>query len=339
MANERKPTIEDVARKAGVSLMTVSRVVNNVASVKEPTRQRVLEAIAETGYQQNEAGRLLRGRRARMVGIIVPDISDAFFAACAHTIQQIARTHQCMTLVVSSERDADLELQEAELMGNRKVSGLLIATSILKANKRFRDLQESGIAIVAFDRPLVGINTDAVLVENRQGAEMAVRHLIEHGHHKIACVGYDRTFYTVRERIEGYTSAMEAAGLTPNILPEMPEFEDIQKWAATLAKTKGRPTAIFSLNHRTSADLVRAFAKVHLVIPKDIALIGFDDFDLAEVLTSPLTVITQSPIEMARRATSLLFEQIQSESKTERIPAKILLPVQLIIRASCGCTQ
>jgi len=339
MANERKPTIEDVARKAGVSLMTVSRVVNNVASVKEPTRQRVMEAIAEIGYQQNEAGRLLRGRRAKMIGIIVPDISDAFFAACAHTIQQIARTHQCMTLVVSSERDAELELQEAELMGNRKVAGLLVATSVLKANKRLRDLQQSGIAMVAFDRPLNGIDTDAVLVENRQGAEMAVRHLIEHGHRKIACVGYDRSVYPVHERTEGYASAMHAAGLKPNNLPEMPAFEDIRSWAEKLAAMKDRPTAIFSLNHRTSADLVRAFAMVNLAIPKDIALIGFDDFDLAGVLQSPLTVIAQSPVEIARRATSLLFEQIHADQKMTRIPAKILLPVQLIRRASCGCEK
>jgi LacI family transcriptional regulator len=337
MQNTRKPTIEDVARKAGVSLMTVSRVVNNATSVKESTRLKVLKAIEESGYQQNEAGRLLRGRRARMIGIIVPDISDAFFAACAHTIQQIARTHQCMTLVVSSERDEDLELQEAELMANRKVAGLLVATSILKANRRLRDLQESGIAIVAFDRPLVGITTDAVLVENRLGAEMAVRHLIEHGHSRIACVGYDSAVYPVSERIAGYSAAIAAAGLKPHIAAEMPTLKDIQAWVAKIAGTKDRPTAIFSLNHRTSADLVRAFSAASIVIPKDMALIGFDDFDLAGVLTSPLTVITQSPVEIARRATSLLFEQIKAEEK-DRICAKILLPVELKIRASCGCT-
>ncbi len=168
---------------------------------------------------------------------------------------------------------------------------------------------------------------------------MAVRHLIEHGHRKIACVGYDHTVYTVRERIEGYTNTMNGAGLTANVLPELPMFGDIYEWIAKIGKTKDRPTAIFSLNHRTSADLVRALAMTKLVIPEDIALIGFDDFDLAGVLPSPLTVITQSPEELARRAASLLFEQIQEEQKAVRIPAKVFLPVELKIRASCGCKQ
>jgi LacI family transcriptional regulator len=335
---DRKPTLEDVARKASVSLMTASRVVNSAPSVKAATRKRVLDAIAEIGYEQNEAGRLLRGHRAKMIGIIVPDLSDVFFATCAHTIQQIARFHQYMTLVVSSERDADLELQEAEVMANRKVAGLLIATSVDKPSKRLRDLQKSGIAMVAFDRPFNGIDTDSVLVENRLGAEMAVQHLVQHGHRKIACVGYDTKVYTVRERMEGYKSAMASAGLEPILLPEMTRFEDVQAWITKLAKVKDRLTAIFSLNHRTSTQLLRALSFANISIPGDMALIGFDDFDLAEVVASPLTVITQSPVEMVRRATSLLFEQIDSDPADYALPAKVLLPVQLIIRSSCGCT-
>ena len=335
---ERTPTIEDVARAAGVSQMTVSRVVNNHPSVKLPTRTRVLEAITATGYQQNEAGRLLRGSRAKMIGIIVPDLSDVFFATCAHTIQQIARSHQYMTLVVSSERDLELELQEAELMSNRKVAGLLVATSEQKTNKRLPNLYQSGMAIVAFDRPFKSIQTDAVLVENRQGAEMAVAHLIGHGHRRIACVGYDASVYTVHERVEGYKSAMSSAGLLPNIVPEMATLEEIHQWTTKLAKKANRPTAIFSLNHRTSAHLVRSLSMAGLSVPKDIALIGFDDFDLAECVSPPLTVVAQSPMELASRATALLFDQIHAGANKKPIPIKMVIPVQLIVRSSCGCS-
>jgi len=333
----RIPTIEDVARAAGVSQMTVSRVVNNHPSVKLPTRTKVLEAITATGYQQNEAGRLLRGSRAKMIGIIVPDLSDVFFAVCAHTIQQIARTHKYMTLVVSSERDVELELQEAELMSNRKVAGLLIATSEQKANKRLSDLYQSGMAIVAFDRPLKSIGADAVLVENRKGAEMAVAHLIQHGHRSIACVGYDASVYTIQERVEGYKIAMSSAGLTPNVVPEMSTFEEISQWTTKLAQKHNGPTAIFSLNHRTSAHLVRSLSMSGLNVPKDISLIGFDDFDLAECLDPPLTVVAQSPVEMASRATSLLFDQIHAGRSKTQIPVNMVIPVQLVIRSSCGC--
>src|ERR1700733_13747486 len=117
----RRPTIREVAKLARVGLMTVSRVINNHPSVRSTTRKKVEAAIAQLGYQQNEAARMMKGQRAKLIGLIVPDLSDQFFAACAHTVQQIARAHGYMTLVVSSERDANLEFQQAELMATRRV--------------------------------------------------------------------------------------------------------------------------------------------------------------------------------------------------------------------------
>src|SRR5580658_1540415 len=112
-AETKRPTIREVAKLARVGLMTVSRVINNHPSVRAATRKKVEAAIVQLGYQQNEAARLLKGQRAKMIGLIVPDLSDQFFAACAHTVQHIARSHGYMTLVVSSERDADLEFEQA----------------------------------------------------------------------------------------------------------------------------------------------------------------------------------------------------------------------------------
>jgi LacI family transcriptional regulator len=140
MHNGKIPTIKDVARLAKVGLMTVSRVINNHPSVRPSTKKKVLTAITQLGYQQNEAARLLKGQWAMTIGLIVPDLSDAFFASCAQIVQHIARDHGYMTLVAASERDADLEVQQAQLMATRKVSGLLIvpASAITRSATRPR---------------------------------------------------------------------------------------------------------------------------------------------------------------------------------------------------------
>ena len=333
----KKPTIREVAQLARVGLMTVSRVINNHPSVRASTRKKVEAAIVQLGYRQNEAARLLKGQRAKMIGLIVPDLSDHFFAACAHTVQHIARTHGYMTLVVSSERDVDLEFEQAELMSARKVSGLLIVTSARAGDERLRQLQNTGLAIVAFDRPLPGVATDAVLVENRAGAEEATEHMIQHGHKRIACVGYDEDVYTIHERVQGYTTRMHAHRLKPHLKLGLLTLQDVRVWLSETMTSKHRPTAIFSLNHRTSIFLLQEFATQKIRVPEDMAVIGFDDFDLANVVSPPLTTIAQSPVELSRRAMALLMTGIH-DAKTGVVnsPAKVMLPVKLMIRSSCG---
>lgn len=337
--DSKKPTIREVAKLAHVGLMTVSRVINNHPSVRATTRKKVEAAIVQLGYQQNEAARLLKGQRARMIGLIVPDLSDQFFATCAHTVQQIARAHGYMTLVVSSERDANLEFEQAELMANRKVSGLLIVTSSKAGDDRLRQLQNTGLAIVAFDRPLPGVATDSVLVENRAGSEEAVEHLIRHGHRRIACVGYDEDVYTIHERVEGYRARMHSHHLksTMGLGLGLLTLDDIRKWLAETLAGKMPPTAIFSLNHRTSIFLLQALAEQKVRVPQDIALVGFDDFDLANIVSPPLTTVAQNPVELTRRAMGLLMIGIQdAKSGAVTSPAKIMLPTRLMVRSSCG---
>jgi len=331
------PTIREVAKLAHVGLMTVSRVINNHPSVRPSTRKKVEAAILQLGYRQNEAARLLKGQRAKLIGLIVPDLSDTFFATCAHTVQQIARQHGYMTLVVSSERDADLEFQEAELMASRKVSGLLIVTSTKPGDERLRQLQSTGLAIVAFDRPLPGADTDCVLVENRAGAEEATLHLIEHGHRRIACIGYDEDAYTVHERVQGYKHQMIVSGLKPQFATNLSSLDAVRHWLADALSAKTPPTAIFSLNHRTSAFILQSLSERKIRIPEDMALIGFDEFDLAAIVSPPLTTVAQSPVELTRRSMTLLFEGIQkTHDGVVSSPAKVLLPVKLMVRGSCG---
>ena len=337
-AEDSKPTILDVAKAARVGRMTVSRVINNSPSVRPVTRKRVLSAIADLGYQQNEAARMLRGQRTKMIGLIVPDLADFFFASCAQTVQDIAHAHGYMTLVAASARDPEMEIKHAQLMAGRKLAGVLMVTSTRGGDVRLQQLQSEGLPIVAFDRPIEGIESDSVVGEDRHGAEKAVRHLIQHGHRNIACVGYDQGTYTSIERTEGYVSVMRAAGYKPNIAADLSSFEDVTKWVARIRKAKDRPTAVFSLNPVTSIRFLQALADAELSIPDDIALIGFGDFELASLVSPPLTTVTQPPVAMAKRAMALLLERITHSRAGETLDtAKIVLPATLIVRASCGC--
>jgi len=333
----RPPTIIDVAREAKVGVMSVSRVINNHPSVKHSTRAKVMKAIARIGYSPNDAARMLKGRRGRTIGLVVPDLSD-FFSSCFHAVQQVAIRHDYQTLVVATGRNVAVEDQQLESIQNR-VAGLLIVSSGSDGS-RLKMIQESGVPLVALDRPVAGLQADAVLVENREGAEQGVRHLIEHGHKKIACVGFDSGSYTVAERIEGYKLAMRNAGLEPILFCQVNTLEAMQALVLRWSAAKDRPTAAFSLKRISSVYLIQALHLHKLRVPEHIAVVGFDDFELAEVLGTPLTVVRQTPARMARAAAELLFKKIanlQDGSATEAQSTKMLFPTDLIIRRSCGC--
>ena len=317
--------------------MSVSRVINNHPSVKHSTRAKVMKAIARIGYSPNDAARMLKGRRGRTIGLVVPDLSD-FFSSCFHAVQQVAIRHDYQTLVVATGRNVAVEDQQLESIQNR-VAGLLIVSSG-SDGRRLKMIQESGVPLVALDRPVAGLQADAVLVENREGAEQGVRHLIEHGHKKIACVGFDSGSYTVAERIEGYKLAMRNAGLEPILFCHVNTLEAMQALVLRWSAAKDRPTAAFSLKRISSVYLIQALHLHKLRVPEHIAVVGFDDFELAEVLGTPLTVVRQTPARMARAAAELLFKKIanlQDGSATEAQSTKMLFPTDLIIRRSCGC--
>jgi len=336
--NDRPPTIIDVAREAKVGVMSVSRVINNHPSVKASTRAKVIKAIARTGYLPNDAARMLKGRMGRTIGLVVPDLSD-FFASCFHAVQEVAIRNDYQTLVVATGKSASVEDRQLQSIQNHRVAGLLIVTSG-SDGRRLKLLQDSGIPIVALDRPVAGMHADAVLVENREGAERGVRHLIDHGHKRIACVGFDSGSYTVRERIEGYKTAMRGAGLQAILCTDVGTLDAIDALGLRWSRARDRPTAVFSLKRNSSIHLIQALHKHKLRVPEDIAVVGFDDFELAEVLGTPLTVVRQLPSEIARAAAELLFKKIadmrQGHAAGTQV-SKVLFPTELVVRRSCGC--
>ncbi len=335
----RPPTIHDVARTAAVSVMTVSRVLNNNPSVKQVTRSRVMNAIHSLGYAPNDAARMLKGRSSRTIALVVPTLSD-FFASCFHAVQQVAIERGYQTLVVVTGRDSAVEDQQIESLMNHRVSGLILVT-IGADTKSLRSFRENGIPVVALDRPITAPPTDTVLVENREGAELGVWHLIEHGHTRIACVSLDSGSYTTQERVEGYMQAMRAAKLDPILCTSLSGNEAMRALVARWAASPDRPTAVFATKRIATVQLIQALHRHSLRVPQEIALVGFDDFELAEVLSTPLTAVRQSPTEIARAAAELLFKRItaaQDKTRNDHPCSKIFFPAELIIRRSCGCS-
>jgi LacI family transcriptional regulator len=334
------PTITDVAREAGVAIMTVSRVVNGGSYVSPTTEKRVRAAIRRLGYTPNEAARMLKGQRARMIGLVVPDLADSFFATCANAVQEVASTHGYMALIVTSERSLETESNEIAMMAARRIAGLLMVPTRSGADKRLRELQQAEIPLVALDRTLDGVDAGQVIVENAGGAEEAVRHLIAHGHRRIACIGYDAKVYTIHQRILGYRRAMKEAGLEPQTWTNLTTAAGTETLLRRLMKEPDRPTALFTLNNVTTIHALQAFRAMQLRLPADLALIGFDDFELAPLLDTPLTAVRQPAMELGRSAARMLFDMIRHsrDGVTSNKPEpRIVLPTQLIVRASCGC--
>jgi LacI family transcriptional regulator len=335
-ARKTAPTIADVARECGVGSMTVSRVMNGKKHVSVAMAKRVRAAIIKLGYEPNEAARILKGQAPRTIGLIVPDLADPFFSTCAHAIQQLAAKHGYVTLLCACEGQKNTEAEELAMMKSRTIAGVLIVPSSVSSDQQLRELRARGVPIVMLDRTLPDLDAGEVMVENREGAHKAINHLIQHGHRQILCVGYDSKFNSISQRISGYREAMTEAGLKPQLLIVNRDSSIAPQLLKRLRSTK-LPTALFTLNNVTTTNVLHVLQRENIIVPRDVAIIGFDDFDLASLLAVPLTAVRQPAAELGRSAARLLLDWIRSGSQAEYLSPRVLLPTELVIRQSCGC--
>jgi LacI family transcriptional regulator len=331
------PTIADVARESGVGTMTVSRVVNGGKLVSAATAARVRAAIRKLGYEPNEAARILKGQAPRTIGLIIPDLADTFFSICAHAVQQMAAKHGYMTLLLASERDPDSEARELAMMKSRNIAGILIVPTNRASIGQLQELRARGIPVVMLDRTFPGVDAGEVMVENREGTRKAVNHLIDHGHRSILCVGYDSEFNSIGQRIEGYEKTMIEAGLKPQFAV-VNEGTLVGPQVLKRLRSAKPPTALFTLNNVSTTQVLSMLQRESIRIPQDVAIIGFDDFELAPLLAVPLTAVRQPAAELGRSATRLVLDWVRSHpSEMRSARARIVLPTELVIRRSCGC--
>src|SRR5271170_75156 len=333
---QRNPTMADVAKLAGVGTMTVSRLLSGSVTVSEETAKRIHRAIQQLNYQPNEVARALRGLKTKTIGVIVPYLYDPFFAYCAHAIAIVAREHEYSVILTTSAEDPDVEYHEASQMLRRHVDGMVIIPAMQKETY-LRRPEFVDAHIVTLDRPAPLARFDSVLVQNKSGAAMAVEHLIAHGHRRIVCIGLSRSLYTMDMRYKGYREALSAARLKPEPYIDCSEQESIAPAIAELLDRSQPPTAFFCTNNLTMRFALLALNELGVSIPKSVAIVGFDDFELAEILNPTLTVVRQPSDELGRVGASLLFERLAGSSAIPKAGQKVVLPVELVVRRSCGC--
>jgi len=330
-------TIKDVARAAGVGLMTVSRVINGVPGNKfsQETAERVREAIERLGYEPNHVARSLRGQRSGVIGLVTTNVSDPFWASCARGVEMEARKQNYVPILLASDENCLLEERQVAVLQAHRVDGLLLV-STYRSQRTTLTSRLARIPTVAVDRPIAGFKTDAVLIDNLSAARNVTLHLISHNHRRIAFVGYGEKIYTVRERIEGYQQAMNESGLEPQVFASASDPAGARNLARRVLSMKQPPTAVFAANTMVMHGVMEAARDLGLSVPEHVAFAGFEDFRWAGLVKPGLTVVRQPGEEMGRRAAQLLFERLAGKQGP---PQRIILDTELIIRESCGCRE
>jgi LacI family transcriptional regulator len=326
----RRATMSDVARLAGVSIKTVSRVVNDEPGVHADTAERVLAAIERLGFRRNVGAlNLRRGLSTGTIGLVLEDVGNPFFSGVTRAIEEVARGFGRQVLTGSSDEDADRERELALEFCARRVDGLIVVPAGLRHGYLLPEIN-SGTPVVFVDRPPGDVLADTVLVDNIEGAAAAVVHLAEHGHRRIAFLGDAPDIYTATERLRGFREGCVKAGIPydERFVAMGPHTE--AGVAATLRRILGGrtpATALLTGNNRITVHVLRSIAGRR----KRPALVGFDDFELADLLDPPVTVVTINPGTLGKAAAELLFARLDGESAP---PRRIVLPVQLIPRGS-----
>ncbi len=320
----------DVAGVAGVSLKTVSRVVNDERGVRAETAAKVREAVAVLGYRANDTARNLRRRqRPATVGLVIEDVRNPFYSSIARGVEEIARLHGHMVVIASSDENPAAEQKAVGTLLERQVTGLLIVPAGPDHSYLLEEIRH-GTPVVFMDRPARRVKADEVLIDNVGGARHAIEHLLAHGHQRIGVVGDPPTVYTVAQRVRGFREAMAAAGVTVDESLVCLGGRDVtEAEAATreLLSMADPPTAVFTTNNRASIGVLRALRGRESTF----ALVGFDDFELADMLPVPVTVVKHDPAEMGRAGAVLLFGRLAGD---ERPPQRIVLPTRLVPRGS-----
>jgi LacI family transcriptional regulator len=324
----RRPTMVDVARVAGVSLKTVSRVINNAPNVQPELIERVLAAVAELGFRRNDIARNLRsGQTTATIGLVIEEIANPFYSTIASAVAEVASQHETLLITASSEEDPGREEQLLRDLCARRVDGLIVVPAGFD-HAYLRPEVEMGLAVVFLDRPAGGLLADTVLLDNRGGARVAVERLVADGHRRVAILFDSVRVYTMRERLDGAREALAAAGL-----PYDPELvrEGVKDPATAAAAVSAMldaanpPTAFFGTNNRITVGILQELWRRR----NDAALVGFDDFELAHLMPRPLSVVGYDTRALGLQAAELLFNRIAGDREW---PRTVVLPTELLDR-------
>ena len=327
----QRPTIKDVAAGAGVSLKTVSRVLNGEGSVAPDTALRVRAAVKALGYQRNEPAANLRrrGQSTSIIGLVIEDVANPFYSVLAGAVEQVAHANDCLLMVASSDEDPRQEVEVIRAFCSRHVDGLIVVPTGAEHSFLLPEMA-AGTAVVFVDRPGVGVDGDSVVAANASGTAEAVAHLLDQGHVRIGYLGDDPAVYTAAERYAGYRQALEGAGLDLDeslVRLGVSDITAAEASADELITLADPPTALFGGNNRLTIGVLRAARRDG----RDVAVVGFDDFELADMLEPPVTVVSQDTFALGRTAAELLFRRLGGDRRPSQ---HVVLDTTLVIRGS-----
>jgi LacI family transcriptional regulator len=321
--------MKDVAARAGVGLKTVSRVVNGEPGVTPETERRVQEAIEALGFRRNDSARVLRKGRTASIGLVLEDLADPFYGPLSRAVEEVARAHGALLINGSSAEDPEREQELVLALCARRVDGLLVIPA--GGDHRYLEPElKAGVATVFVDRPAGMIEADTVLSDNFGGARDGVAHLIAHGHRRIGFIGDMPRIHTAAERLRGYRAALEDAGIRAeaswtSLGATNPQR--VRRAAEEMLSGPAPVTAVFAGNNRVTVTVIRVLAE-HT---RPVALVGFDDIELADLLRPGVTVVAQDAATLGRTAAERLFRQLDGSLTA---PDRIELPTRLITRGS-----
>lgn len=326
-------TIREVAESAGVSYATVSHVINNTRLVSQETRARVLAAMDALNYRPNALARSLRQGKTNTLGLVLPDSANPFFAEISRGIEDAAFKKGYSVFLCNTELDTQRELFYVDVLSKKQVDGIIFVAAGDQADS-LDFLVSENMPVVMIDRDIPNVEVDAVLTDHELGGYLATRHLLELGHQRIACIAGPSSITPSAERITGYKKALNEAGLSYDehlVLRGDYHAQSGMDSTHTILRMSPHPTAIFALNDLMALGALRAAAEAGYSVPKDLAIVGYDDLEIAHFMNPPLTTIAQPKKEIGAQAVNLLVERLSHKSRPH---TRLVLPPELIIRRS-----
>lgn len=328
-------SMNDIARRAGVSIATVSRVLNNSGNVNEQTRERILKAIRDLKYQPSRVAKRLRSKSvsSNLIGVLIPDIQNPFYVDVLRGIEDIAYHNNYAIIMCNYSQDEKKEMLYLDILQSEAIDGL-IAAPVNEDDVHLKKIVRDGLPVVCVDRGLRNEDVDIVVVDNEAGAFKAVEHLIGKGYRKIAYISGLKSIPSSRSREEGYLEAMSQHNIPVN--PQYIKYGDSKyeggfKLCEELLALPEPPDAIFAGNNLITLGALESIHNHGLRIPDDIAVVGFDDMIWSSSLNPSLTAVRQPAYDIGQRAGELLLQRI---AEPQRTCIKMILKTELILRRS-----
>jgi LacI family transcriptional regulator len=329
-------TLRDVAAKAGVSAITVSRALNNTGYVSPQTRLRISAAAHELNYVPNALASSLRSQRTQLLALLVTDVTNPFWTTVARGVEDAAMEAGYGVILCNSDEDRAKEARYLDLLLRRRIDGLVVVPTS-ESTEILQNLSRRDVPFVLVDRLVSGVAADSVRGDSRGGAHQVTRHLLETGYRRIGIITGPRTVSTAEDRVAGYLAALREMDVTayPDLICYGP-YRESWGYQATMELLAGtpRPDALVAANNFIALGVLEALRELDLQVPEDVALVCFDDFPRLGTTVPFLTTVVQPAAEIGKVATQLLLDRL---ANPDQEPRDIVLPARLIIRTSCGC--